>query len=65
MKVHVVIRFDPMQCGACGCGHLDKIFMTLQEAQAYVKDSSKRRGVSWVIKEKSVEIYETEKAIPA
>lgn len=65
MKIYVVMRFDPMQCGACGNGHLDKMFMTLREAQAYIQDSSKRRGVTWEIKEKSVETYQTERAIAA
>ncbi len=65
MKVFVVLRFDPMQCGACGNGNIDKLFMSMREAQAYVHDSSDRRGVSWDIKEKSVDVYEVEEAIAA
>ncbi len=64
MKVYVVVRFDPMQCGACGCGHLDKVFMTKQDAQAYISDSGRRRGVSWEIKERGVETHASV-AVPA
>lgn len=55
MKVYVVMRFDPMQCGACGNGNLDRIFMTEQGAQDYVTTAGNRRGVSWEIKERDVE----------
>lgn len=55
MVVFVVMRFDPMQCGACGNGKLDKIFMEREEAQAYISNSSSRRGVSWQIVERAVE----------
>lgn len=65
MKVYVVLRFDPMQCGACGNGSLDKIFMNQQEAESYIRDSRHRRGVSWEIKERCVETYETKILSPA
>ncbi len=55
MSVFVVMRFDPMQCGACGNGHLDKIFVEKEAAEEYVKNSNDRRGVSWQIKEYMVE----------
>ncbi len=55
MMVYVVMRFDPMQCGACGNGHLDKIFIEREEAEAYIRNSNCRRGVSWQIQEHAVE----------
>ena len=57
MKVFVVMRFDPMQCGACGNGYLDRIFMTEEDAQSYVLDSGNRKGVRWEIVERVVEEY--------
>ncbi len=61
MKVFVVMRFDPIQCGACGNGYLDKIFMTEQEARSYVLHSSNRRGVRWEINERNVDEYGAKK----
>ncbi len=55
MNVFVVMRFDPMQCGACGNGHLDKIFTEKEAAEEYIQRSNSRRGVSWQIKEFVVE----------
>ncbi len=55
MSVFVVMRFDPMQCGACGNGHLDKIFKEKDAAEEYIQRSNTRRGVSWQIKEFMVE----------
>ena len=61
VKVYVVMRFDPMQCGACGNGNLDKIFTTIQGAEAYVADAG-RPGVSWEIKERDVDTQAAEAA---
>ena len=55
MSVFVVMRFDPMQCGACGNGHLDKIFTEKEAAEEYIQIANNRRGVSWQIKEYVVE----------
>ena len=55
MRVFVVMRFDPMQCGACGNGHLDKIFMDREAAETYIQTEKHRRGVSWEIREHMVE----------
>ena len=65
MKAYVVMRFDPMQCGACGNGNLDKIFTSRQEAEAYIRDEGPRRGVSWEIKEQPVETYARDTCVPA
>lgn len=65
MKIFAVMRFDPMQCGACGNGNFDKVFLTEREAQAYVHDSSGRRGVSWEIKEKNIEVYPVDEVVTA
>lgn len=65
MKVYVVMRFDPMQCGACGNGNLDKIFTHREAAQLYIQASGHRRGVSWEIKERSVETCEAKAIAPA
>lgn len=60
MKLYIVFRFDPMQCGACGNGNLDKIFGTMEEAQAYVRATGNRRGVSWKVDERILESYVVE-----
>ncbi|WDP88733.1 MAG: hypothetical protein HUN04_02875 [Desulfobacter sp.] len=65
MKVYVVMRFDPMQCGACGNGNLDKIFISREAAEGYIRDSGTRRGVSWEIKERSVETHCAPSLAPA
>lgn len=65
MTVFVVMRFDPMQCGACGNGNLDKIFMSREEAQAYIRDSNSRRGVGWEIEERSIEKYSFQEDVAA
>lgn len=65
MPVFVVMRFDPMQCGACGNGKLDKIFMQKEEAEAYIRNVNSRRGVSWQIKEHSIENYTVEEPVAA
>ncbi len=62
MSVYVVLRFDPMQCGACGNGSLDKIFMSREDAKAYIQCAGGRRGVSWEIKEMQVELCHEESA---
>lgn len=50
MEVYVVIRFDPMQCGACGNGNLDKIFTTRKQAERYIRNSPTKKGATWEIK---------------
>ncbi len=55
MTVFCVMRFDPMQCGACGNGNLDKIFMDREKAEAYIASSKTRRGVGWQIKTHTIE----------
>lgn len=55
MTVFVVFRFDPMQCGACGVGHVDRIFSEKEDADAYVAHRGSRRGVSWQIREFPIE----------
>ncbi|SDO65237.1 hypothetical protein [Desulforhopalus singaporensis] len=65
MKVFVVMRFDPMQCGACGNGKLDRIFTTIEEARTYVTMSGNRRGVSWEISERTVEEFAVKEKLAA
>ena len=65
MTVFVVMRFDPMQCGACGNGALDKIFSTRSEAEAYIEHSNSRRGVGWEIKECQIEIHDEKTPVTA
>jgi hypothetical protein len=60
MNVYVVVRFDPVQCGACGNGSLDKIFMSREAAQRYIQHAGARRGVSWEVKEMQVELCNEE-----
>lgn len=62
MTVFVVMRFDPMQCGACGNGALDKIFSMKRDAETYIEQSN-RRGVGWEIKECQIESHNEE--VPA
>lgn len=61
-EVFVVVRFDPAQCGACGNGKLDMLFGTLAEAEAYIrfKNSGRRHGASWEIKEMLIASYPAE-----
>lgn len=54
MTVFVVMRFDPMQCGACGNGNLDKIFTNEEDAEAYIS-SNRKPGVSWQIEKRPLE----------
>ncbi|SLM30299.1 hypothetical protein MTBBW1_2190019 [Desulfamplus magnetovallimortis] len=63
MIVFVVMRFDPMQCGACGNGNLDKIFVQKEDAELYIKNTRCRRGVSWQIEERSVEVHYDESLV--